>query len=74
MDKLLYRLGTYDNQLNIISPGETISFVGYGFGGYLVQCYLSMCPHLHHLVPQVMLFNSPNYLTKKYKEIFTSLR
>jgi hypothetical protein len=33
-----------------------------------------MCPHLHHLVPKVMLINSPNYLTKKYKEIFTSLR
>lgn len=67
LDKLLYRLGTYQNQLNIISQGEFLSFVGYGFGGYLIQCYLSMCPHIHHLVSKVMLFNSPSYLTKKYK-------
>lgn len=74
LDKLIYRLSYNASQLNIIASGDSIKIVGMGYGGFLAQSYLALCPEMASMVQQVMLVNSPPYLTKKYKEVFTSLK
>jgi hypothetical protein len=44
IDKLIYRVSAYPNQLNIVQQGESFKLVGLGYGGYLVQSFLALCP------------------------------
>jgi hypothetical protein len=44
IDKLIYRLSSYPNQLNIFQAGDTFKIVGMGYGGYLAQSFMSLCP------------------------------
>ncbi len=73
MDKLLYRLSSQPNQLGIVQEGDPYKLIGMGYGGYLVQSYMSLCPEVHSLVNGIMLVNSSPYCTKKSREIYTSL-
>jgi pimeloyl-ACP methyl ester carboxylesterase len=73
IDKLIYRVSSYPNQLNIVQQGETFKLVGLGYGGYLVQSYLALSPEIQSIVKGVMLVNSSSYCTKKYREIYSSL-
>ena len=73
MDKLLFRLASLPNQLSIMGKEDTIQFVGLGYGGYLLQSYLSACPSTYNVVKSAMIVNSSPYCTKKYREIFDSL-
>ena len=66
----MFRLATFPNQLNIIGKEDSIQLIGIGYGGYLVQSYLSACPSTHSLIKGAMIVNSSPYCTKKYKEIF----
>jgi hypothetical protein len=73
IDKLIYRLSSSPNQLNIIGVGDTIKAIGMGYGGFLLQSYMSFCPSTFLLIQQILLFNSSPYCTNKYREVFTSL-
>ena len=73
VDKLLFRLATLPNQLGIIGKEDTIQLVGFGYGGYLLQSYLSACPSTYNVIKGALIINSSLYCTKKHKEIFESL-
>ena len=74
LDKLIYRLSYNASQLNIIASGDSVKIIGMGYGGFLAQSYLALCPEMASLVQQMLLVNSSPYLTKKCKEVFTSLK
>jgi pimeloyl-ACP methyl ester carboxylesterase len=73
IDKLFYRLSSYPSQLNIVQTGESFKLIGMGYGGYLVQSYMALCPEIHSIIKGVMLVNSSPYCTKKSREIYSSL-
>lgn len=50
IDKLIFRLSYHPSQLNIIASGDSIKIIGMGYGGYMAQAYLSLCPEMTSLV------------------------
>jgi pimeloyl-ACP methyl ester carboxylesterase len=73
VDKLIYRLSSEPNQLNIISKSDTLKIIGFGFGGYLTASFLSSCPALYSSVSGVTLVNAAFSMTQKYKSTYESL-
>jgi hypothetical protein len=73
LDKLLYRLSSAPQQLNIIGPKDTLKLIGFGYGGYMLSTFLSSCRSLFPIVKGVMLVNSAFGLTERLKSIYQSL-
>ena len=63
VDKLIYKLSSEPNQMNIISKQDTFKIVGFGFGGFLATSFLSACPSYYPLVKGIALINSAFALT-----------
>ena len=58
LDKLIYRLSSEQNQLNIFSKKDLIKFIGFGIGGFLVSSFLSLNFSLCQIVPGITVLNS----------------
>jgi pimeloyl-ACP methyl ester carboxylesterase len=67
LDKLLYRLSAFPNQLNIITTEDSIKLIGMGYGGYLAQSFMSLCPETFSLIKGVLFVNTSPYCSKKYR-------
>jgi hypothetical protein len=73
LDQLIYRLSSEPNQLNIMGKQDRIKLIGFGYGGYLAASFISSSFMISAMVSAVILVNTPWTITKKYKEIYTSL-